>query len=171
MPVVCTYKPNRSKRRTFTAKDVARIARYATKDGTSPIEIFGVVAAGLGIGYLLCLAARAIDTATRLSKVIIEISGTVALAKLLDFLVNLLTRGALRKIPIIQRSLAAMLIAIGVTENIIKLAKQFAEDELFFAEASEILHQACSRAREAIIESGGELGEKFNDTLQGLENG
>lgn len=39
MPIKCTFKPNRKRVRTFTAKDVGRIACAAVQDGVSRRDI------------------------------------------------------------------------------------------------------------------------------------
>jgi hypothetical protein len=51
--IKCYDKPNRTKPRYFSGKDVGRCALYSKKDGADEIEILTRVWIGLGMGWML----------------------------------------------------------------------------------------------------------------------
>lgn len=54
MPEVCFYRPNRTKRRVYRCSDVARITRYAIKEGADKSCVFNSVVDELEYKETLC---------------------------------------------------------------------------------------------------------------------
>lgn len=61
MPLVCYNKPNRTYRRTFTARDVGRITAYARDTGASDVEILAQIAKAFGLKDIACLIYQILD--------------------------------------------------------------------------------------------------------------
>ena len=73
MPIVCIERPNRTKRRPFTVRDLERIARSVQEDsGLSPWVLIGAVAGALGLGFLLCKAAGLLRDLVDIRRFLIE---------------------------------------------------------------------------------------------------
>jgi hypothetical protein len=164
MPKVCYYKPNRSKPRVFTAKDVQRIAKYAYDDGANNLEILAGVAVSLGLGYLFCRAARYIDSMLSIMRLVGEIGGVLALGRVVDWLLTVLSKGAFQRLPIISRYASVIILALSFVQGSIKAVKAIIDETSIVAEISELLHNVCSKVRE-IIESGSETVTQTIDDI------
>lgn len=165
MVMKCYNKPNRKNPRVFTANDVARISRYAIDDGASALQILAFVAISTGFGYVFCRAAKAVDTATSVSRVIVRIAGVLAASKLVDFLLTVVTRGAFSRLPVINRIAAAVILAVGVSEGVYKLAKDFIDDESMVVEFSDLTHELCSIVKARIISGGETITDVYDDIV------
>lgn len=163
MPIVCVNRPNRTKARVFTAKDVRRIAKYAVDDGADAAEIFAGVGVSLGLGYLLCIAARAVDNSVKIMRLVAKIGGVFAVGKVLDFLLTVLSRGLYRKLPVTNRIALLVVLALTVTESILKAAKQLFTDADIITGGAVEIHKLCSKAKEIAIVSGENLGDRYKD--------
>ena len=108
MPKVCYYKPNRSKPRKFTASDVARIARYAEKDGSGAARILAEVVVVLGFGVLVCKAAKVVAAYTTITGALKTVSVSVATAVFIDRAIQILSKGYLAKLPFVRQALVAL---------------------------------------------------------------
>lgn len=161
----CYVKPNRKTTRKFTANDVQRIARYAIDDGADALEILGYVAISAGFGYVFCRAARAIDTATSLSRVVVKVAGILAVSKLVDFLLTVVTRGAFARLPVINKIAASIVLAVGISEGILKLARDFLADEQMIVQTAELTHRLCAVVKEKLSEGGEGISALYDDTI------
>lgn len=56
MTTVCIERPNRSKKRTFTERDVGRIIAHAREDGANDILMLAYVMDGFGLRNIACIA-------------------------------------------------------------------------------------------------------------------
>lgn len=61
MPLVCYNKPNRTHKRTFTARDVGRITAYARDTGADDVEILAQIAKAFGLKDITCLIYQVLD--------------------------------------------------------------------------------------------------------------
>lgn len=145
MTKVCYNRPNRTKRRVFTNKDVARIAKYAVDDGADPRDLAVGVLSALGLGFVLCASAKAVNSAVGIAALIAKIGGALALGKLLDFLLTVVTNGLFRKLPLTKRVTAVVILVLAVSEGIIKATQQLLEDATVITGAAELMNDLCER--------------------------
>lgn len=115
MPQKCYNKPNRTKKRVFTACDAARIAREIVKDDqeTTPEEVLACIAKGFGFSHVSLSRVRVVESAVIFTKIPIKPTLTI-LGKLLEKLAersNLLKR-------LLGPSLAALKKAIELADKI-----------------------------------------------------
>jgi len=167
---VCFNRPYRSKPRVYTLSDVARIAKYTQKSGATPLQIIGTVAGVLGFGWLLCFAARSIDNAFTLTRFLAKIGGLLAFSKLMDFLLTVLTSGAFQRLARIAKISAVVALFIAVANGIVKAVTSIANDAAIIEEASELLHNACTAAKDAAAKAGEVVGDKYNDAADWIDD-
>jgi len=153
MPVVCINRPNRSKARPFTAKDVRRIAKYAAEDGADALEIFAGVAATLGFGYLICRGARYVDSALTLTNLLAKVGGVLALGRVIDWLLTVLSNGAFRRLPVISRYVSVIVIALSFIQGSLKALQAIIDEAGFIKDVSDKLHGVCSKVSDILGES------------------
>lgn len=170
MPIKCYNKPNRKKPRVFTEKDVRRIAKYAIDDGASAFEIAAGVFVAAGLGYLICVASRAIDNSANIYKAVLRIGGILALGRVIDFLLTLLSSGVFRRLPRTNQIALVLVLAVAALESILKAAKSLLEDAEIIVSAADAIHVLCNRARELAIESGEFIGNKYDDAADFTED-
>jgi hypothetical protein len=91
MPKVCINRPNRSKKRVYTERDVGRIIAYARNDGASDTLLFAYIAQSFGIRKAQCLLFRFLDvlnTTIFIGALIGMLSGIVYIIKGLRILAS-----------------------------------------------------------------------------------
>ena len=145
MPKVCYYKPNRSKIRHFSDRDVGRIARYAIRDGADPISLLAAVLSAVGWGGYICKAAKVMASIKILLDVLVRVGGALALAKLIDRLIQLLSRNLLFKLPwlrVIVIAVLAALASLGSVMNALETLENEGGDAQLI---SELFKELCSR--------------------------
>ena len=152
MTKVCYNRPNRTKRRVFTAKDVARIAKYAQEDGADPRNVAVGVISALGLGYVLCASAKAVNSAVGIAALIVKIGGALAIGKIIDFLLTVVTNGLFKKLPITRRYLAVLILALSVSEGILKSVKSLMEDASVITGVAELINDLCERIKQIVPE-------------------
>lgn len=91
MTIVCINRPNRTVKRTFTEKDLERIAGYMVDQGRNPILMLVALLIPLGLGVLVCKATRAIKNLESIINLIAAILKVLAIGALIDFLIAILT--------------------------------------------------------------------------------
>lgn len=116
MPIVCVNRPNRTRRRVFTARDLERISRYAKNEGESSENILASIAVGTDNVVLLCGASKALDA-------LLDIIGYIADAETLgmtlagiELSIRVLRQYGMR-IPILNKF-------VGLIVAILELARQ-----------------------------------------------
>lgn len=145
MPKVCYIRPNRTKRRVFTERDVARIAKYAHEDGADPRNIAVGVISALGLGFVLCASAKAVNSAVGIAGLIVKIGGALAVGKIIDFLLSVVTNGLFKKLPLTKRYLAVVILALAVSEGILKAVRNLMDDASVITGAAELINDLCER--------------------------
>jgi hypothetical protein len=145
MTKVCYIRPNRTKRRVFTKSDVARIAKYAVDDGADARDIVVGVISTLGLGFVLCASAKAVNSAVGIAALITKIGGILAIGKIVDFLLTVVTNGLFKKLAVTQRYLAVIVLALAVSEGILKWAKTLMESASVITGAAELINDLCER--------------------------
>lgn len=111
----CYNKPNRTRVRTFTACDAARIAREVVRDDkeTTPEEVLACIAKGFGFTHISLSRVRVVESSIILTKIPIKPTLTL-LGKLLEVLTK---RSDLLK-RLLGPSLAALKKAIDLADKI-----------------------------------------------------
>jgi hypothetical protein len=115
----CT-RPFRKRPRVFTEKDVARISRYAVGDGADTLKLLASVIVALGLGVIVCKAARGYVAVMSISNGIAQIGGVLAVSALIQRAITLLSRNIILKIPILNRVtilVVSVLVAIDAIIN------------------------------------------------------
>jgi hypothetical protein len=164
MPKVCYNKPNRKKIRVFTAKDVRRIAKYAQEDGAHPLEILAGVAVFLGLGWVFCVMARVIDNSFNILGWVAKVGGVVALGRIVDFLLTVVSGGLFKRLPGTSRYTLVIVLTLGVLESILTAVQSLLHSAGLIKDASELAHDLCHRAKEVASEVGEVVGERYDDT-------
>ena len=88
MPKVCIYRPNRTTKRHFTESDVARIAKYAIRDGANPERILGVVLVAAGLAASFKLVCEAMSLVALILRALGAIGAGLAIGKIIELLAN-----------------------------------------------------------------------------------
>lgn len=170
MPKVCYYKPNRTRIRVFTAKDVRRIAKYAIDDGAEAVDVLAGVAVFAGLGWIFCVAVRAIDNSFNILRWLIKIGGIVAISKIVDFLLTVVSGGFFKRLPASNRIALVVILALGVFESILRAAKGLIDSAQVIHEAADVVHNLCSKAKEIAGELGEDIGDKYNEAADFTED-
>lgn len=163
MVQVCINRPNRKRIRHFTEKDVIRISKFAIDNGASPIKILGSVAVVAGFGFIFCVAARSIDNTGKLTKLAVKIGGIAAIAKLTDFILTVLTGGLFRRLLLVRRIASILILTIAVFTGIQRALRSTIADAELITEMSALAHDLCSAAKQATIEAGEVISDKFSN--------
>ena len=98
MPTVCIQRPNRTKQRRFTERDLARIAQTMERQGHPVIAIVATILVALGLGVLVCKASKAINNVLGILGIIKQIAALFASAALTKALLVWLQR--LLRVPV-----------------------------------------------------------------------
>lgn len=152
MPKKCYYKPNRSRARVFTAQDIARISKYAINDGADPRDIAIKVIEAAGLGYLVCASAKAVNSTLTIATLLTKIGGALAVGKILDFLLSLVTNGLFQKIPVVRRYLAIVVLILAVSEGIIKAVKNIFDSAEVISGSAEAINDLCERGKALVTD-------------------
>lgn len=144
MPKKCYYKPNRARERVYTAKDVGRIARYALKDDTSSLYlIVAYVLVSLGLGYIVCRAAKTVHIALNIAGYFNELISAIAIGAFIDKLIWFATYG--KYIPWPPLRALAFLLGVGLAfiQGIFNEAAKLVEDYADLYELATVLDSLC----------------------------
>lgn len=160
---VCFYRPRRKRARVFTAKDVQRIAKYAQSDGAHPLEILAGVGFALGLGWVFCLAARSIDNALTIGSAIAKIGGILALGRIADFILTVLSGGLFKRLALTTRIGLLFVLAVVSLQGILHAGRQILGDMDFLKSASDTIHDVCHRVRELAEDAGEVIDDRYND--------
>lgn len=87
----CYYKPLRTNIRHFRCQDVARISRYAVRDGCEWLTLVGALAKLAGFEGALCDAARMVEPALALRR-LMRPGTVIRVVAVLRFLLKALPR-------------------------------------------------------------------------------
>lgn len=144
----CYYKPNRSKKRVFTEKDVARIAKYAKEDGSDGHGLLAAVAVSLGFGWVFCMAAAIVKNYNVILAFVAEAGGILAFAKVVETLLAFLRGGAVIKIPIVNRVAILAIVVLLAVEKIINAVTLIVEEYGDAQEVIDALDAICNKIKE-----------------------
>jgi len=116
MAEVCYNRPNRSKRRVFTERDIARITRYAIDDGANALTILKYVIVVSGFGALVCKVAGALSFLSQVRAILQDLSRVLAQMTILNLIImkfggRLLKFSAIAQLIIVANSLQELMLS------------------------------------------------------------
>lgn len=163
MPIRCVERPNRKHIRSFSLKDLERIAKYVGQEGGNPWLIVFSIIAGLGLGAGICRFVgsmkRVVSIWTYLQafiKVKIVLIGFLAL---LQFII----KSPVRWIPVVN---TALLIAVAVLLSFSVLFDKLLSavaDALLVGDFANILAQGCDFIGEKVDDVADEIPDALPD--------
>jgi len=98
--LVC--RPNRTKIRKFTTRDLKRISKSIVDGGASPIEVLVVIVVALGFGALFCKIASAFRFVSLVKSAVESITSAIAASVLLNLLLKALGGTIIKILPIVR---------------------------------------------------------------------
>lgn len=112
MPLVLCNKPNRSKPRLWTERDLARVAKHLQNKGVPIFKIFASVAVATGVAYLFCRAARTVELLIAFASLAEDIAVVLATSKLIQTLIRILSKRLIYAIPVVNRIAIAIIVIL-----------------------------------------------------------
>jgi hypothetical protein len=147
VPIVCINRPNRSKARVFTARDVGRIARYAQEDGAIDVEILARVLVNLNYHEEFCLMVGAMKGLLVLRNRATEAEVSDDLVKALKKVLALLTLlPFLKRFPVFAAAIKILVICIGLAELLRELLSTAIKKLIPLDKLVETFQQVCKAA-------------------------
>lgn len=139
-----TYKrPNRTKPRVFTEKDVGRIARYCKEDGGSDLKILALVAVNLKLGWIFCVAANSLSNVISILNVLAKVGSALAVSRLIDFILTVLTSGAFKRLAKVKGLAAIVVVLIAVGDGLKNSIEKLIDDTQTINKVHEVLKTIC----------------------------
>jgi hypothetical protein len=136
-------RPFRKKVRVFTDKDVARIAKYAVGDGANPMALLASVIVALGLGVLVCKAARGYVAVMSVSNALANIGGVLAVSALIQRAITLLSRNIVLKLPLLNRVTILVISVLAAVDAIINPIGEVIQDLEGLGDVAEFLNNLC----------------------------
>lgn len=124
----CKSKPNRKHPRTWKPSDLRRIAKTLEKRGHKPAKIIAEIAIGLGLGVVICKTASLLKAALSIKRMIAKLGGVLLLSSVIAAALQILSKGALIKVPILNRVGIGLIIILSILDGIIKQIKEIVEE-------------------------------------------
>lgn len=146
MTLKCYRKPNRKKARVFTAKDVARISKYAADDGADIKVMIVSIAKALGIAYLICILAKSLNAVLVIARIMAKIGGALAIAGIIERILAALSGNVgtiIRKIPAIRVISILIILLLESLSEILNAVAVIAEDLSVIESATEFMNDLC----------------------------
>lgn len=171
MAVKCYNKPNRTKNRPFTVRDIRRISKKIEDSGIPWMKVMAWSAVGMGVGWFMCEAAKSLKRVLRLTNILRQIAVVAASATAIRVLIEFLKGGAILKIPIINRFAVILIVILLLLQKIIDLLGNLADDLVFVDEFIDKLDSVCGYVHEAvgdIVKEGKEDELSVKDRLLAL---
>lgn len=157
--LVVYRRPCRKAPRTFNERDVKRIATYAVDAGIEPLTIAGYVLSGLGLGYVICIAAKSINSTISILRVIREIAVVFATATVVRLAIEWIKGSRLARIPRVNIIVAFVVAILVLIERVISAAEVLVENIDTLDSIVSALNSICS----SVAEAGGDSVEFIRD--------
>lgn len=145
--LVTFYRPARKRKRVFTAKDVARIAKYAIADGADPLDVLVGILKSTGRSGQACQIVAGISLLIAISKLLVKIGGILAVSKILDFVLSVLTNKLFQKLPWVRRATAVLIILAASYDGIISAATEAVSDVGIYESLLTSVSEICAREK------------------------
>ena len=149
MADICKPKPNRTKVRVFTERDIARITRYAIDDGANPFKILVFVALVSGFAATICQIVKSLSVLSQLGEVGKSIAQTLASMTILNLLIKRFGGTLVKFSPIAQ----LIVLASALTDIMLSLEIANVDNAIEGEKAIEFIKEWC--------DSIDELGEEI----------
>lgn len=114
MPIVCINRPNRTSPRHFTLRDVQRISAYVKDEGIDPWIILAFVAAGVGLGVVICKLVTALRAMIRIGNLVRKISDAlfdIVVSRFLLRVLSIIAAGAPGRLKLYLIIMIGLLVA------------------------------------------------------------
>lgn len=147
MPEKCYNKPNRTKVRTFSSCDAARIAREVVRDDqeTTPEEVLACIAKGFGFTHISLSRIRVVESAISLDK--------KAIMPLLLNLLKLIEKGRL-KAGVLKDFLGPIFV---ILKKIIDMVDKIKTLDPPQAEVDDVISRSKCRCKDRFIQPANEV--------------
>lgn len=145
---VCIYRPERKRKRAFTAKDVNRITKYAIKDGVKPEDIVVAVLAGAGMAYTVCKVASALSNLLNILNYVGKIGVTMSIAALLEKLIYLVTYGKFAPFPPVRIAAYILLSVLAFVQGIFEGLAKIYNDYTIVKDIADEVSSWCKAIRD-----------------------
>ena len=142
------WYPDRKRVRHFTAKDVARISKYAVRDGASVAEIMAGVAVALGVGFMICKSANSIRSALTLTGFLKKVFAGLAVSQFISLLIQTLINAKLIVPRQVQLVLAVCISALWALNKITDVIETMLGDRETMLAITGTLDEWCLKVKE-----------------------
>jgi hypothetical protein len=146
----CYYKPNRTKPRRFTEKDVKRIAKYAD-NGSNKYRIAAEVLTALGLGAGFCIAAKFVTDYQKVIRIIKEVGSILAVKQVITVILRMLGDKAILAIPFVNRVAILAIVVVLAIEKVIDLIADVVEEAEAVDDVIDTLNNLCQSIREVSL--------------------
>ena len=143
---------------------MSRIAKLVQGSGVSAFKVLAVVAVAIGLGALLCKAARILDAFTGVIRIVREIAIVLATGLAIRVIIEFLKRSPIIRIPVLNRVLIIVILVLVLVE---KLLQRFASLAATL-DALEPILNGINGICDFVIEAGRDALEKGEEVSQDL---
>lgn len=156
---VCYYRPARKNPRKYTAKDVARIARYAVLGGSDAILVVKEVIKALGLGSKFCKLAMMAAIWIKIRRYLMHAGAAWGVKKFLELLLRLI--GYLKSPFLawtVRLNIAAALVIAAVTylDKLFKTIQDAVDRVPDVADVAELAGDLCQEAADYLVDVVGD---------------
>lgn len=144
MPIVCIDRPNRTKVRHFTERDLARISETMVRQGHPVRNIIATVLISMGFGVLTCQLARAIHNVLGVLGILKQIAAILAGAALTNALIIVLQKILSTRIPVLTQIVAYLLVMVLAINAFAKGAGALVSDLDTIEDVSGVVDDWCA---------------------------
>lgn len=137
------------KPKKFTKNDLARIAKYVTKDDGDAMGVFVTIAVALGFGKLICDAARITRSFISITQWIKQLSSILATSTLTTMLLTRLNGAAIIAPMNVKIFIGIAIELTLVIQNFMEMFGSIAGDIVIAHDVSTKIDEACKRIDEA----------------------
>lgn len=160
------YKRNRPTRK-FTPEDVARIAKYVANNETEKglnggLIVLAAVISALGLGYMICRSARFLSSYMALLKLFERITLLLAVAKVIDVIVDILLK--IKRLPMPPQArwfLALIIVVLSLVGKVFEHIETLLKDYLLVEQTNDFISELCT-AIGGVIDTTGTFSDVEN---------
>jgi len=149
-PTVCINRPNRTKTRHFTEKDLDRIAKTMEKQGHAVRNIIAVILISMGFGVLICKLSGAIERSLGILAILKQMLFAIATAGAVNAIIIWLSRVRAVPIPIVTTIIGWLLVFFLAVRALAKGAAGLASDLETIEDMFQVLNEWCLAVRERL---------------------
>lgn len=155
--------------RPYTPRDVTRIVKIVEKKHGA-VTVFLAVLAGLGLTYEVCNFAKMTSKSLSLMVLIGRASFVVSFSIFVQYMIQWLARGALIKIPVFNRIVIFIILALTLLDNLlgyaIEVAKTYEDSKQFIfliAAACTSIGEVVKTQQEEMKDLLSQIGDSIDD--------